>query len=575
MISDARSAMYASFRVLAAVGLFSLCINVLMLALPIYTMQSFDRVLPSRSYDTLAALTVLVVALTVVMSVVEVVRSKVLVRLSSWFDHALSTRLLRVGVQASSVNHSVNGGSLLRDLGTVRQFMTGGPMLALLDAPWMPLFLGIIFVIHPIQGMVATGGAVLLFTLALLNERLTHRPLETAGMIGSAQMATASSFTQKAEVIQSMGMLEPMLMRWQERNFDYLFLHAQASDRAGWVSGLTKAARLLVQVTLMGVGLYLALNQEITGGAMIASSIIMGRALAPVEQLVGAWRQVAQARDAYRRINQVLREHRDHRTSTQFKVIEGGLAVEGVSYTYPGAGRLVLNGIGFSLARGDGLGIVGPTAAGKSTLARLLMGIWPATMGKVRLGGIDVYGWERGNFGRFAGYLPQEVDLFAGTVKDNIARMALVEDDRVIAAAKAANAHEMILGLAHGYDTVIGDGGINLSGGQRQRIGLARALFGEPTFLVLDEPNANLDNEGEAALVEAVAAARRRGAIVVVISHRSGLLSAVNKMLVMNDGRVQMFGERDHVLEQLNQQQRFAAVQHNKAPRPRLGKVAN
>jgi PrtD family type I secretion system ABC transporter len=570
MISDARAAIWASLRVLFAVALFSMCINVLMLALPLYTMQSFDRVLPSRSMDTLAALTVLVVALTLVMSVVEVVRSKVLVRLSCWFDHALSARLLRVGVEAASQNRRVEGGSLLRDLGTVRGFLTGGPMLALLDAPWMPLFLGIMFLVHPLQGAVATGGAVVLVALALLNQALTNRPLETAGAIAAAQMTSAAAFTRKAEVIQAMGMLTPLLERWQERNVDGLYLHAQASDRAGWMSGLTKAARMLVQVALMGVGLYLALNHEITGGAMIASSIIMGRALAPVEQLVGAWRQVAQAREAYARINKALREHRDTRSSTQFADIEGGLTVDGVGYTYAGASRLVLNGVAFALEPGDALGIVGPTAAGKSTLARLLVGLWPATMGKVRLGGIDVHGWERGNFGRFCGYLPQEVDLFAGTVKDNIARMTAAGDDAVIAAARAANAHAMILGLPNGYDTLVGEGGANLSGGQRQRIGLARALFADPVFLVLDEPNANLDTEGEAALVDAVAQARLRQAIVVVISHRSGLLNAVNKMLVLGDGRVQAFGDRDAVLGQLNQQQRFAAAQ---AKAPRLGAV--
>ncbi len=573
MVADARSALHASLHVLGVVGLFSFCINLLMLALPIYTMQSFDRVLPSRSFDTLWALTALVVALTVVLSLLEVLRSRVLVRLSSWFDYTLSARLLQAGVQGSAARMPVKGGGLMRDLATLRQFLTGAPMLALLDAPWMPVFLAVIFLIHPVQGWVATAGALVLFGLALLTERLTRRPLESANTIAMVQMAGASTLTHKAEVIEAMGMLGPMLARWQERNLDYLHLHGVASDRAGWLSGITKAARLLVQVALMGVGLYLALNHEMTAGAMIASSIIMGRALAPVEQLVGVWRQVAAAQDAFVRLDKVLREHHDGRTATQFTTVDGGLTVDAVSYAFPGSPRPVLQGVGFALERGDILGIIGPTAAGKSTLARLLVGIWPAMMGKIRLGGIDVYGWERGNFGRFVGYLPQDVDLFPGTVKDNIARMAAADDAQVIAAAQAANAHEMILRLPKGYETMIGEDAVNLSGGQRQRIGLARALFGEPVFLVLDEPNANLDSDGEVALVEAMQAARERGAIVVVISHRSGLLGAVNKMLVLSEGRVHLFGERDAVLAQLNDQRRFAAQRLAQTGRPRLGTV--
>jgi PrtD family type I secretion system ABC transporter len=361
-----------------------------------------------------------------------------------------------------------------------------------------------------------------------------------------------------------------MLNRWQERNLEALHLQANASDRAGAISGITKAVRMGIQVALMCAGLWLAIHHDLTPGAMIAASIIMGRALAPVEQLVGAWRQISQVRDAYRRVDGILSNFKNPRTSTQFDDVDGGLSVEGASYVFPGGGKPVLSGVTFGLEPGDVLGIVGPTAAGKSTLARLLVGVWPAAGGKIRLGGIDVFGWERGNFGRFCGYLPQDVELFAGTVKDNIARMTDADDASVIAAAKAANAHDMIVRLPRGYETPVGQGGANLSGGQRQRIGLARALFGEPKYLVLDEPNANLDNEGEAALVKAIADAQARGAIVIVISHRTGILAAVNKMLVLSDGRVQMFGPKDAVLQQLNQQQRVAAQQAQQ----RIGPVA-
>lgn len=577
MISDARSALRASLSVLLGVGLFSFCINLLMLALPLYTMQSFDRVLPARSTDTLWALTALVVGLTLVLSAIEVVRSRVLVRLSSWFDFALSRRLLEAAVHGAAARQPLKGAGLMRDLSTLRQFLTGGPMLALLDAPWMPLFLIVIFMIHPIQGWVATGGAVILFCLALLNERLTRHPLETANAIGSAQLSAASIITHKAEVIEAMGMLRPMLDRWQNGNIDYLHHHAIASDRAGWLAAMTKTARLLVQVALMGVGLYLALNHELTGGAMIASSIIMGRALAPVEQLVGVWRHISAAHVAYVRLDEVLRRHTDPRTTTQFTTVEGGLTVEDVGFGFPSVARSILQGVSFSLERGDILGIVGHTAAGKSTLARLLVGIWPVAEGRIRLGGMDVFAWERTNFGRFAGYLPQDVDLFPGTVKDNIARMSDADDASVMAAAKAANAHDMILRLPHGYETVIGENGTTLSGGQRQRVGLARALFGEPIFLVLDEPNANLDKDGEAALVAAMRSAAARGAMVVVITHRTSLLDAVTKMLVLNEGRVEAFGDSGAVLAHLTDQHRQTAQRlaqrMAQQGRPRLGAV--
>ncbi len=572
MISDAKSALRASVKVLAVVAVFSFCVNALMLTLPFYMMQSFDRVLPARSEDTLWVLTLLACALLVVMGALDVVRSRILVRLSSWFDHILSPPLLQAAVQAASFNRSISASQALRDMSTVRQFLTGSTIFAIMDAPWVPLFLAVIFLVHPVLGGFALLGAVILFALAWLNDALTRKPLDDANAIANPQMIKAHSFSANAEVIEAMGMLGPMLARWQEKNLASLLLQARASDRAGLISGITKAIRMFIQIGLMGIGLYLALENQLTPGAMIAASIIMGRALAPVEQLVGTWRQVVQARESFTRVNSMLAGYKAVRTSTSFEAVDGGLSVEGVSYTFPGAAKPVLQGVTFGLEPGDVLGIIGPTAAGKSTLARQLVGVWPAMGGKVRLGGVDVFTWNRDNFGRFVGYLPQDVELFAGTVKENIARMTEADDADVIAAAKAANAHDMIVRLPLGYDTPVGDGGANLSGGQRQRIGLARALFGEPKYLVLDEPNANLDNEGEAALVQAILGAQARGAIVVVISHRTGILSAVNKMLVLRDGRVQMFGPKDQVLAQMNQQQRAAAVQAQ--PQQRISPVS-
>lgn len=552
MSSTLRKMVRPALPVLGATAAFSFCINALMLTLPLYMMQGFDRVLPARSGDTLLMLTLLAVFLLLVMAALDVVRSRVMVRLSVWLQQALAEDLLTAAAAAATRRQTEEAGAgVLRDLQTVRQYVAGSAMLALFDAPWVPLFLAVIVLIHPLLGAVATGGALVLLALTIATERLTAPPLAEATQASRLALTEAGAVTANAQVIRAMGMVDGLLGRWRTHDEAALRRHALASDRAGAVSAATRACRMAIQVALLGGGLWLALDDALTGGAMVAASIIMGRALAPVEQVIGGWRQTEEARAALSRISEVLAAKPPPHGEIRFDVMSGPLTVEGVSFLLPGAPRPVLNGLSFTVHPGEVLAVVGPTASGKSTLARLLTGVWPAAQGTVRLSGAAVHGWHPDNAARWVGYLPQDVGLLSGSVREIVARHGAIDDARVLAAVRAAGAHDMIARLPQGYDTLLGPGGEGLSGGQRQRLALARALYGEPHLLVLDEPNANLDQEGEAALTRAVTEATARGAVVVVVSHRRSILAAATRVLVLRDGRLHLFGPRDKVLERL------------------------
>jgi PrtD family type I secretion system ABC transporter len=551
MIIDARQALRLCSRPLLYCGLFSLFINILMLTVPLYSLQVFDRVLAGRSVETLVMLSIVAIGALGVHAALEVVRSRILVHMGNWLDRTLGPAILGQTIEASALNRSRTGMQGLRDLSGLRGFLTGPTIFTLFDAPWVPIYIGVVYLVHPLMGMTALVGAVLLFLIGLANDWATRTPIQTANKVALRQQQGAEAGARNAEVIEAMGMLPQLLKRWGREGEQVIALQSLASHRAGLISGITKFVRLAVQVALMGVGAWLALSHEVTPGAMIAGSIIMGRALAPVEQLIGSWRALVGARQSYAQLNELLGARPLARGTTRYPDPKGLLAVEGVSFVPPGGSKPVLHRVSFQLQPGESLGIVGPSGAGKSVLARLLTGVWPANAGKVRLDGIDVFGWDRADFGRHVGYLPQDVELFAGTVKENIARLGEADDADVIAAAQAANAHELILRLPKGYDTDIGEAGALLSGGQRQRVALARALYGNPRFLVLDEPNSNLDSEGEMALVQALTAAKERGATIVVIAHRMNVLSFVNKILVMKQGQAELFGPRGEVLARL------------------------
>jgi len=475
------------------------------------------------------------------------------VRISIWIDRVLGPELLACGIRnAPLINHK-DSLQTLRDLSALRGFISGTGVFHLFDAPWMPIYVAVIFSMHPVLGFIALFGAILLGALAWVNELATRKTLAKANHLSIKVQNNAESHARNAEVIEAMGMLPRLVEQWRQQSSAVLALQSIASDRAGLLSGVTKMLRFTIQVGIMGVGVSLAINQEITPGVMIAASIILGRALAPVEQMIGTWKGFIAAREAYKRIQLRLSLPNLERSAMQLPAPKGEIIVDRVTFIPPGAETPSLQGVSFRLEPGEILGVIGPSAAGKSSLARLLVGVWEPRLGNVRLDGADIYHWEREHFGQHVGYVPQDVELFAGTIKQNIARMVTDPDDAaVIEAAQLSESHNMILRLPQGYDTQIGEGGQNLSAGQRQRVALARALYGDIKLLVLDEPNANLDTAGDRALLHAMAHAKERTITTVIIAHRPSIMAGVDKLLVLNEGKVALFGPRAEVMDKLN-----------------------
>ncbi len=550
--SEVSEAIAASRGALLMTGVFSFFINLLMLVAPLYMLQIYDRVLTSRSESTLIVLTVLAGGMLLVMGLLDLIRSRVLVRIGARLDLLLNPRVFSAVFMQSLRGYRGERSKPLRDLDGLRQFVTGPGPFAFFDAPWMPVYLGVIFLFHPLLGFVALAGAAVLFVMALLNEILTRKPLQHANAEAMAAYGFAEASLRNAEVLEAMGMMENIRKRWLAKHREGTGYQSIASDRAGALTAASKSMRMFLQVAILGVGAFLALQQIITPGVMIAASIIMGRALAPVEQAIGQWRSFLAARSSYRRLQVLLRETPEGETPHGLPRPEGRIAVENVVAVPPGASKPVLKGLSFRLEAGEALGVIGPSASGKSTLARLLVGVWSPYNGAVRLDGAEIQAWDRAELGPCIGYLPQDIELFAGTVADNIARLTDEPDpEKVVLAAQQAGVHEMILQLDQGYDTEIGDNGSILSGGQRQRIALARALYGDPVLVVLDEPNANLDAAGDQALSEAILGLKRRKAIVIVMAHRPSAIAAVDKLLFLRDGKAQAFGPKEEVLAKI------------------------
>jgi PrtD family type I secretion system ABC transporter len=532
------------------VGVFSGVVNLLQLTTSIYMMQVFDRVLASRILDTLYYLSLIAIVATLVLALLEAVRGQVMQRLAAWVEQRVAPEGF-VRALESALRGRPYRMEALRDLAVCRGFLGSAGALSLYDVPWVPIYLGFIFMLHPVMGFIALAGAVILFGLTLTSELSTSKLLREANTAAMNSQRRAESITRNAEVIDSMGMLPAVIGQWRESVAAMTVPQQRAADRAAMLVAATKFFRLAVQIAILGVGAYLVLQQELTSGASIAGSIIMGRALAPVEQLIGGWKQLVQARQSFRRLQAFLTQPRLRPTGMPLPEPTGLISVERVSYAFPGQGVALIKGVNFSLQPGESLAVIGPSAAGKTTLIRLLIGTLPPSAGTVRLDGADVYQWMREDFGRHVGYLPQDVELFDGTVFTNIARMAEAEPAAVYQAAKLAGCHEMILRLPNGYDTQIGDGGQHLSGGQRQLVGLARAMFGRPKLIVLDEPNSNLDGDSEAALTTALERLKEQGTTVILVSHRPTLVQGVDKVLLLKDGALEMFGPRAEVLKRL------------------------
>jgi len=578
--SDLRKALSTCKASFLSAGFFSLFINLLLLLPSIYMLQVYDRVLPSNSESTLLMLTLIAVFLYIVMGGLEWVRSQILIVTSTRLDQLLNGRVFdAVFAQALSSGGKVASAQPLSDLLQLRQFLTGPGLFAFFDAPWMPIYITVMFLFHFSFGVVAIISAFFLAGLAIWNEVATRGDLERA----NREALDASQFTQRnlrnAEVIEAMGMLPRMRSRWQEKQVTLLALQGQASAKSGLITALSKTYRITIQSLMLGLGAYLAIHKEITPGLVIAGSILLGRALAPLDLMISTWRGFLHAREAYQRLGNLLGAVPAREAPMPLPAPEGEISLEKAVVTPAGALAPVLKGISLLMEPGTQVGVIGPSAAGKSTLARTILGLHRPSSGSVRLDGAELDQWDREQLGQYIGYLPQDVELLDGSISENIARFGAIDAGKVVEAAQAAGIHEMILRLPEGYETKIVGQGKMLSAGQQQRLGLARALYGEPQVIILDEPNSNLDQDGESALLKSLANLKRKGCTVLVITHRANVLGQVDKILLLVDGQVALFGPRDQALAALQQRHRQsdspAAAPSSAAPSPRIGSLAN
>lgn len=535
---------------------FSLVINILQLVPTIYMLQLYDRVVPTGNHTTLVMLTLIMMVLFITMGTLEWVRSQILVRVSTRLETLLNERLFKVAYKQALYSGGQRASSQpLDDLTALRQFMTGNGLFAFFDAPWLPIYIALMFVFHSMYGWMAVFTAILLIIVAIVQEKATSKMLGEANNLAMAGRGLVNKNLRNAEVIESMGMLNNIQRRWLKGTNEVLVLQATASSRAGLISATSKLIRLSSQSLILAIGAYLVIENEITSGLMIGGSVLLGRALAPIDIVIGSWKGFIAARGQYARLNDMLRQIPADPDRMSLPAPQGAFQFESAVVAPPGAKTAVLKGLTLNIAKGDVLGVIGPSGAGKSTFARALLGIWPCNQGKIRLDGADVFTWNRDELGPHIGYLPQDIELFEGTISENIARFGEVDPEKVVLAAKMADVHDLILHLPEGYDTMIGASGGNLSGGQRQRVGLARALYGEPQIVVLDEPNSNLDEVGEAALGNAIQRLKQKGATVIVITHRNNVLAHVDKLLILNDGVVSVYGPKEQVIAHLQQQQ--------------------
>lgn len=552
---DLRDALRGSRSGFIAAGVFSLFINILMLTAPMYMLQVYDRVVAARSLDTLVYLTVIMLSMFAIMGFLEWTRSRVLVRIGNQMDKALSPRVYSAMFEQGIQQPTNRNAQALSDLTSIRQFMTGNGLFAFFDAPWMPIYIGLLFVFHPAFGWFAVAAAVILLIVAVINEKSTRKPITEASTENIKAQNLATNNIKNSEVAHAMGMLPGIMGRWLKQHESVLLKQTAASDSAGVFATLSKILRMAFQSSILGLGAYYVINNEMSPGMMIAGSILMGRALAPLDLLIGTWGSFNNARAAYGRLNELLIKIPSNDRKMSLPRPNGKLSLENVFANPPGSKKPALKGISISVEPGKHVGIVGPSAAGKSTLSRIILGLWPVASGVVRLDGADINHYNRDELGPHLGYLPQDIELFDGTISENIARFGEVDPTKVVSAAKKAGVHDMILGLPDGYDTQIGSTAGALSGGQRQRVGLARALYGQPRLIVLDEPNSNLDEQGEAALIRAMQTLKQEGTTLVVVTHRPTILRNIDHLLVLKAGAVQMFGDKDDVMQGLAKQQ--------------------
>ncbi|BCT33299.1 type I secretion system permease/ATPase [Pseudomonas protegens] len=554
--------------ILISVGCFTALINVLMLVPSIYMLQVYDRVLSSQNETTLVMLSLMVVGFFLFIGLLEVVRSFIVIRIGSQLERRFNLRVYQAAFERNLARGEGHAGQSLGDLTHIRQFLTGPALFAFFDAPWFPIYLLVIYAFNVWLGVFATVGAVLLIALAYLNEAMTKKPLAEASGFSQRSTQLATSHLHNAETIQAMGMLGALRKRWFAVHSRFLGRQNEASDTGSVISSLSKTLRLCLQSLVLGLGALLVIKGDMTAGMMIAGSILMGRVLSPIDQLIAVWKQWSSAKLAYGRLDALLREFPPSDSAMSLPAPKGQVSFEQVSAGPPGRRAATLQQVSFSINAGEVLGVLGASGSGKSTLARVLVGVWPTLAGTVRLDGADIHRWNRDELGPYIGYLPQDIELFTGSIAENIARFRQADPEQVVQAAQLAGVHELILRLPQGYDTVLGDDGSGLSGGQKQRVALARALYGNPSLVVLDEPNSNLDTVGESALAAAIAQLKARGTSVVLVTHRSSVLALADKLLVLNEGRLQAFGPSQEVLKALAGAQQPQLLQPQEPARP-------
>ncbi len=549
------------------VGFFSFFLNILMLVPSIYMLQVYDRVMASRSIETLILLTIIVTFLFATMGTLEVIRSRILVRIGNKMDIALNGYLFDVIFNQARLNPAGASSMPVTDLIKIRQYMTGNGVFALFDSPWFPVYLFVMYLFSPWFAAFTVFAAIVIMTITIINEKTTKKDLAGANKMNNISMQYLNRNLQNAEVIHAMGMNENIKNKWLEKHHSFLSAQASASDKAGRWANLSKTLRQLFQSLTYGIGAYLAIKGLISPGVIIAGAVLMGRALQPLDLLTNSWKGFADAKEAYKRLNNLLQQIPKLPETMELPAPQGEIKVENIVVAPPNSKAATLKGISMLIPKGSAVGIVGPSASGKSTFARAILGLWPLMGGKVRLDGADIHQWNSIDLGKHIGYLPQDIELFEGTVSENISRFREVNAESVVEAAKIAGVHNMILSLPNGYDTIVGAGGSTLSGGQRQRVGLARALYEKPPMIVLDEPNSNLDDEGEKALLSAIVTMKQNGSTIIVITHRPNILAAVDNLAVFAQGTLSMYGPKNDVLAKLNQNAQAAqAKQQQQQP---------
>ena len=550
---ELRKALFKAKTAFFMAGFFSLFINLLMLVPTLYMLQLYGRVVTSRSHETLYMLTGLVIVLFITLALLEMIRSRILIRIGNKMDKILSQRVFDALFKLAEKYPGKASTSALSDLTQIRQFMTGNGLFAFFDAPWIPIYIALLFYFHKDYGYFAIFAAVVLVIITIINNYSTKSKLNEANQHNSSAMMFVNTNLRNAEVIHAMGMKDNIRNMWQDKHHSFLRAQSNASASAGVWSNISKITRMMFQSMMLGLGGYLVIQGEVGSGMMIAGSIVMGRALAPLDLMVNTWKQFSSARTSYKRLNALLSDFPKEKEYMELPAPKGELLLEQVVVVPPNGKAPSLRGISMQINKGDIVGIIGPSAAGKSSLARVILGLWPLQNGKARLDGADISQWDKVALGKYIGYLPQDIELFDGTVSQNIARFNKVDPKSVVKAAQMAGVHDMILRLPDGYDTKIGVGGSTLSGGQRQRIGIARAIYGDPVLVVLDEPNSNLDEIGEAGLIQAINHLKQIKSTVILITHRPNILQVTNKIAVLKNGLLEMYGASSAVLAKLRE----------------------